>query len=120
MLYRAVGRVLLVVPAPQTGAAPVMPALSEIRDRRRKGRPADRASRPRPEARPVRRHRPADTVGCPELAAAMRPRPGIDTNVWEHDRAALHELYLLGPRREFGTAGLRRLLAFLQEQRQCN
>lgn len=117
MLYRAVGKVLCVVHADR-GVA-VMPALRDIRDRRRKDHPADRPHAPPTEARPIRLpHRP-DAIGDRGLAAAMRPRPGIDTNVWEHDRASLHELYLLGPRREFGLPALRRLLSFLEEQRKC-
>ena len=116
MLYRAVGKVLLVVPAVR--GAPVIPPLEQVRDRRRKGHPAYQAPRPRPE--PVRPPARPDTIGDPALAARMRPRPGIDTSVWDHDRAALWELYLFGPRREFGAAAHRRLVAFFAEQRPCN
>ena len=115
MLYRATGRVLCVVHADRGG--PVIPALKAIRARR----PSGPTPRPyRPDGPPVRPPVRPDTIGDPALAARMRPRPGIDTNPWDHDRAALYELYLFGPRREFDLPALRRLMAFLEEQRPCN
>lgn len=124
MLYRAVGKVLLVVPSrPAGGGPPVIPDLEEIRRSRattaREQAPKPLAGRANERSRP--RHPYDRRAGDPELARAMRPRPGVDTNAWEHDRAALWELYLFGPRREFGgAASHRRLLAFLAEQRPCN
>lgn len=123
MLYRAVGRVLLVVSAPSTGSVAVN-VRDRIRHIRSRKSNLEREQAPKAQAassqRPVRPPPPPETAGDPKLAAAMRPRPGIDTNVWDHDRAALHELYLLGARREFDTKGFRRLMAFLSEQRTCN
>ncbi len=111
MLYRAVGRVLLCLPAAAPRAAAVIPALDEIRRGRSNLAREQEPKPPRKEkpGRPVRPPVRPDTIGDPGLARSMRPRPGFDTAVGHHNPFALFELYL-GPAREYSR---RRLAEFL-------
>lgn len=68
-----------------------------------------------PASPPCKSARPGETC-CPKRAAqAFRPKPGIDTRLWDHDPVSLFtNVYRLGHRSQFGIA---RLLAEVCDQR---
>lgn len=64
-----------------------------------------------PIARSSRSPRCDQPCVAPEIAQAMRPRPGIDSRLWDHDLVALFtNVYRLGHASEFSLVRLLREL----------